>query len=113
MAREGNPGMDEFDALTAELTAESRLEQVQQAREMLAAADGQRTYVEMLRRIPPSEVVALTMTDGVTVRGRIVQIGTDGLRLAEVGDGAVTARPRRLHEIRLAAVIRVSRGWTR
>ncbi len=102
--------MDEFEAITAGLTADARLEQVRLAREILAAADGERAYSEVLGRIPPTEVVALTLTDGVTIRGRIVRVGRDGLRLAEVEE-RLGARPRRLHEIRLDAVIRVSRGW--
>lgn len=104
--------MDEFEAITAALNADARLEQVRLAREILAAADGERSYAEVLRRIPPTEVVALTSADGVTLRGRIVRVGPEGLRLAEVGEHP-GARPRRLHEIRLDAVIRVSRGWVR
>lgn len=104
--------MDEFEAITAGLTADTRLEQVRMAREILAAADGERSYADVLRRIPPTEVVALTTADGVTIRGRVVRVGPEGLRLAEMGDGPAV-RPRRLHEIRLDAVIRVSRGWVR
>lgn len=104
--------MDEFDAITAALTADARLEQVRLAREILAAADGDRSYAEVLRRIPATEVVALTTSDGAVLRGRIVRVGPEGLRLAEVGERP-GAPPRRLHEIRLDAVIRVSRGWVR
>ncbi len=104
--------MDEFEAITAGLTAEARLEQVRLAREILAAADGERTYAEVLRRIPPTEVVALTTSDGTTLRGRVLRVGPEGLRLAEVGEPSAS-RPRRLHEIRLDAVVRVSRGWVR
>jgi hypothetical protein len=104
--------MDEFEAITAGLTAEARLEQVRLAREILAAADGERSYAEVLRRIPETEMVALTMTDGVTLRGRLVQVGGEGLRFAEVAD-APGDRPRRIHEIRIEAVVRISRGWVR
>ena len=104
--------MDEFEALTAGLTAEARLEQVRLAREILAAADGERTYAETLRRIPSTEVVALTTSYGVTLRGRIVTTGVDGLRLAEVADSP-GLRARRTHEIRIGAVVRVSRGSAR
>lgn len=104
--------MDDFEAITAGLTAEARLEQVRFAREILAAADGERSYAEVLRRIPSTEVVSVTMADGVTVRGRIARVGAEGIRVAELAD-TVGARPRRLHEIRLDAVIRVSRGWVR
>jgi hypothetical protein len=104
--------MDDFEAITAGLTAEARLEQVRLAREILAAADGERSYAEVLRRIPNTEVVSVTMTDGVMLRGRITRVGAERVRVAEVSD-APGARPRRLHEIRLDAVIRVSRGWVR
>jgi hypothetical protein len=104
--------MDDFDAITAGLTAEARLEQVRLAREILAAADAERSYAETLRRVPPTEVVTVTTVDGVTVRGRITRVGTEGIRVAELAD-STGARPRRLHEIRLGAVVRVSRGWVR
>jgi hypothetical protein len=106
--------MDDFEAITAGLTADARLEQVRLAREILAAADGERTYGEVLRRIPSTEVVSVTTSDGVTLRGRIMRVGAEGIRVAEESDAdAPGRRPRRLHEIRLEAVIRVSRGWAR
>jgi hypothetical protein len=69
----------------------------------------------VLRRIGPAEVVVVTTADGWATRGRIVRIGTDWLRVAEVRDEAGTARvaPGRVHEVRLGAVIRVSRGRDR
>jgi hypothetical protein len=103
--------MDEFDAITADLRAEERCEQVEHAREILAAADASRDYAEVLRRVGPGEVVAVATTDGWLVRGRIVRVGLDWLRIAEVRDELGTARvaPSRVHDVRLGAVIRVSR----
>ena len=107
--------MDDFDAITADLRAEERCEQVDQAREILAAGDAGRDYAEVLRRIGPGEVVVVATADGWVVRGRVVRVGRDWLRIAEVRDDAGTARvaPNRVHEVRLGAVIRVSRGRDR
>jgi hypothetical protein len=107
--------MDEFDAITADLQAEERCEQVEQARQILAAGDSARDFVATLRRIGPAEVVVVVTADGWASRGRIVRIGTDWLRLAEVRDEVGTARvaPGRIHEVRLDAVIRISRGRDR
>ena len=103
--------MDEFDAITADLRAEERGEQVDHAREILAAADATRDYAEVLCRIGPGEVVVVATADGWVVRGRILRVGRDWLRIAEVRDELGTARvaPSRVHEVRLGAVIRVSR----
>ena len=107
--------MDEFDAITSELRAEERSEQVEHAREILAAADAASDYVEVLRRVGPGEVVTVATVDGWMVRGRVVRVGRDWLRIAEVRDELGTARvaPSRSHEVRLGAVIRVSRGRDR
>ena len=107
--------MDEFDAITADLQAEERCEQVGHAREILAAADADREFTEVLRRIGPGEVVVAATADGWVVRGRLVRVGSDWVRIAEVRDEQGTARiaPGRVHEVRLAAVVRVSRGRDR
>ena len=104
--------MDEFDAITAELSAESRLEQVEYARELLAAADATRSFADLLHTLPRGEPVVLVTTDGHAVRGRVVAVGADWLRLAETADDEGTARgiSRRIHEIRTATIVRISRG---
>jgi hypothetical protein len=104
-------GMDEFDAIAAELLAAQRYEHEEQARELLVAADEMFAFSDLLRRIPAGEVIGLTLIDGSTLRGRIVRVGRDWLRLSEVADelGTARARARRVHEIRLAGVSRVSR----
>jgi len=107
--------MDEFDAITADLRAQERGEQVEHARQILAAADAIRDFSAALRRIGPAEVVLVATTDGWCTRGRIVRVGADWLRVAEVRDETGTARvaPGRVHELRLEAVVRVSRGRDR
>jgi hypothetical protein len=107
--------MDEFDAITAELQSAARQEHVEQAREVLAAADAVSDYADVLRGIAPGEVVVVTTVDGWIARGRVVRVGRDWIRVAEVRDDAGTARvtPGRIHEVRLGAVIRISRGWRR
>jgi hypothetical protein len=103
--------MDEFEAITADLAAESRCEQIEQAREILAAADTLRRFGDVLRRIPVGEVVVVATADGWLVRGRLVRVGDDWVRVAEVREDGGTARvsATRVHELRLGAVTRVSR----
>jgi hypothetical protein len=88
---------------------------VEHAREILAAGDAVRDYAEALRRVGPGEVVVVATADGWVTRGRIVRVGDDWIRIAEVRDETGTARvlPGRVHEVRLGAVIRVSRGRDR
>ena len=107
--------MDEFDAIAAELLAAERYEHEEQARELLVAADETFAFSDLLRRIPVGEVVGLTLIEGSTLRGRVVRVGRDWIRLSEVADelGTARARTRRVHEIRLAGVSRVSRESSR
>lgn len=107
--------MDEFDAIAAELLAAERCEHEEQAREVLVAADELFEFADLLRRIPVGEVVGVTLLDGSTLRGRIARVGHDWVRLAEVADelGTARARTRRVHEIRLAGISRVSREASR
>jgi hypothetical protein len=107
--------MDEFDAITAELRGEASREQVEHAREILAAADAACEYADVLRGIGPGEVVVVATVDGWVISGRIVRVGRDWLRIAEVRDELGTARvaPVRVHEVRLGGVTRVSRGRDR
>lgn len=111
MVRFGGLGMDEFDAIAADLLAAERYEHEEQARELLVAADETFAFSDLLRRIPVGEVIGLTLIDGSTLRGRVVRVGRDWIRLSEVADelGTARARTRRVHEIRLAGVSRVSR----
>lgn len=103
--------MDEFDVIAAELLASDRYEQEEEAREVLAAGDQQIGFAEMLRRVASGEVVGIAFLDGSTLRGRISRVGTDWFRVAEVADelGTARARSRRVHEVRVASVSRISR----
>lgn len=107
--------MDEFDAIAAEFRAEEQFGHEEHARELLAAADEVRGFDELLRRVATGDVVALSMIDGAILRGRIVRVGRDWVRLAEVADelGSARARTRRVHDVRIAAVGRISRETTR
>ena len=103
--------MDEFEAIAASLLAEERYEQEEQARQVLTAGDAERRFADVVRRLPVGDVVTLTTVDGANLRGRVVRVGTDWLRLVEVAEETGTARVRcrRVHEVRLNAVVRVSR----
>lgn len=69
------------------------------------------SFADLLRRRVPGEVVSVFMVDGESVRGRILEVGTDVLRVGEVGDTTGTARRRvlRCHDVRLDAVVRIVR----
>ena len=103
--------MDEFEAITADLWSAQRLEHEEQAREVLAAADADADFVSWARRIPRGEVITLVTTDGTIMRGRVLRVGQDWIRLGEVADETGTARAatRRDHVVRIAAIVRVSR----
>ena len=105
---------DAFDAI-AEQLAELRLgaaaEQLEEAREIVAAGTAARPFADELRRVPPGDVVTLTALDGAVIRGRVLQVGADWIRFGEVADDAGTQRIRlrRVHDVRLDTVVRVSR----
>ena len=103
--------MDEFEEIAASLLAEERYEQEEQARQVLTAGDAERRFSDVVRRLPVGDVVTLTTVDGANLRGRVVRVGTDWLRLVEVAEetGTARVRGRRVHEVRLNAVVRVSR----
>ena len=106
---------DAFDAIAdqlGELRLGATAEQLEQAREIVSAGIGARTFGEQLRRIPRGDVVTLVAADGAALRGRVLDVGTDWLRLGEVADDAGTRRVRlrRVHDVRLDAVVRVTRG---
>jgi hypothetical protein len=105
---------DAFDAIAdqlAELRLGATAEQLEQAREIVAAGVAARPFAEQLRRIPPGDVVTLTGADGLPLRGRVLEVGTDWIRLGEVADDSGTRRVRlrRVHDVRLDAVVRVTR----
>jgi hypothetical protein len=105
---------DAFDAIAdqlAELRMGAAAEQLDEAREIVAAGIATRPFVDQLRHIPPGDVVTLTALDGAAIRGRVLQVGADWLRLGEVVDdeGTVRVRLRRVHDVRLDAIARITR----
>ncbi len=103
--------MDEFDAIAAELMATERMEHEEQARELLDEADAALRFAVLLRRVPAGEVVGLVLADGGALRGRIVRVGYDWVRIAEVADelGTARARTRRTHDVCITAISRLTR----
>jgi hypothetical protein len=69
------------------------------------------SFAELVRRVPVGEVVSVVTVDGGEVRGRVMQVGRDVVRVGEVnGDGGTSGRRIvRCHDIRLVAVVRVVR----
>jgi hypothetical protein len=105
---------DAFEAIAhelADLRREAQLEQEGEAREIVAAGLAARPFVEELRRVPAGDVVTVVPADGEPLRGRILGVGADWMRLGEVGDtqGTGRVRVRRTHDIRLEAIARLSR----
>jgi hypothetical protein len=114
VTEQGLGGSDAFEAIAAELS-ELRLgasaEQLEEAREIVAAGAATRTFADELRRIAPGDVVTVVAADGAAVRGRILVVGADWLRVGEVADetGSRRARLLRVHDLRIAGVARVTR----
>jgi hypothetical protein len=105
---------DAFDAITeglADLRREAELEQLGEAREIVAAGLAARPFVDELRRGAPGDVVTVATVDGQTLRGRILGVGADWVRIGEVTDevGAGRVRSRWVHDVRLDAIVRVTR----
>ena len=99
------------NAFADELARERVAEHEGEAREIVAAGDAARSFVDELRRVPPGEVVVLVATDGAPMRGRVVRVGADWIRIGEVADdlGSGRARLLRVHDVRLDAVVRLVR----
>lgn len=107
-----NAGMDdELRELEAEMHDALRREQEGEAAAILAEAKASRTFRDALRRVPPGEVVTLVTVDGVSIRGRVLGVGGDVVSLGETPETIGTARSRvsRMHDVRLAACIRLVR----
>jgi hypothetical protein len=105
---------DAFEAIAeelAELRTAAQAEQLGEAREIVAADLAGRWFRDELRRTAPGDVVTLVADDGQPLRGRILGVGADWVRLGEVADGTGSARARvlRVHDVPLAAIARVTR----
>lgn len=107
----GLDGFDAFDAIAEELRREAAWDQRAEAREIVAAGTANRSFVELLTRIPRGDTVVLVTVDGTVLAGRVLAVGRDWVRLGEVADptGTARARLRRVHEVRLEAIGRVVR----
>ncbi len=108
---------DAFDAIAeqlSELRLEAAAEQLGEADEIVAAGVASRGFADELRRVAPGEVVTVVATDGNPFRGRILCVGTDWMRVGEIADDSGSRRVRllRVHDLRLDAIVRVSREWT-
>ncbi len=108
---------DAFDAITDglfDLRGAALAEQLGEAREIVAAGVATRRFVDELRRIGPGEVVTVVGGDGEPLRGRLLCVGADWLRVGEVAEETGTRRTRllRVHDVRLDAVVRVTREPT-
>lgn len=89
-----------------------RLEAEAEARDLEEARERAETFHDFLIGIPVGLVVGVVTVDGAEIWGRVDAVGVDKMRLAETPrepDKLARARPRRLHEIRLDAVVRVVR----
>jgi hypothetical protein len=111
---EARDAFDAFDAIAdqlSELRLEASSEQLGEAHEILSAGIAARGFGDELRRIPPGDVVTVVAGDGAPVRGRILCVGADWLRVGEVADDSGSRRVRlvRIHDLRFAAIVRVTR----
>jgi hypothetical protein len=105
---------DAFDAITdglSELGREAFSEQLGEAHEIVAAGVTSRRFGDEVRRIGPGEVVTVMGIDGEPLRGRVLCVGADWLRVGEVAEATGTRRTRllRVHDLRFEAIVRVTR----
>jgi hypothetical protein len=113
-ASDASDASDAFEAIAAELSElrlEATAEQLGEAHEIVAAGTANRRFVDEVRRIPPGEVVTVVASDGAAVRGRVLIVGADWLRVGEVADeiGSRRARLLRVHDLRIDAIARLTR----
>jgi hypothetical protein len=111
---EARDAFDAFDAIAdqlSELRLEASSEDLGEAHEILSAGVAARSFGDELRRIPAGDVVTVVAADGTPLRGRILCVGADWLRVGEVADESGSRRRRlvRVHDLRLDAVARVTR----
>lgn len=102
---------DELWELEAEFDDALRWEQENMASAVLAEGRGSSTFRDILRRVPPGDIVTLVSLDGATIRGRIMAVGADVVSIGETPDVVGTARAKvvRVHDVRLEACARLVR----
>ncbi len=100
--------MEDDDGIFWELTSELDEDEARTRAHDELASD-RPSFADLLRRLPAGEVVTVVTIDGADLRGRVLEVGTDVVRLGEVngGMGAQGRRVVRCHDIRLAAVARL------
>ncbi len=114
MTEHGLGGSDAFDAIAAELSElrlEASAEQLERGPRDRRGRCRDPAFADELRRIAPGDVVTVVAADGTALRGRILVVGADWLRVGEVADesGSRRARLLRVHDLRLDAIVRVTR----
>jgi hypothetical protein len=102
---------DECWEITTRLAGSARDEQEGEARAIVAAGRAKRTFGDKLRRLAPGDVITVATVDGASIRGRILAAGVDYACIGEVSDaeGAGRARLVRVHDVRLDAIVRITR----
>ena len=95
------------------------LEVEAEARDLEEARRRAETFRDFLLELPRGLVVGLVTVDGAELWGRIESVGVDKLCLGETArepQPAARLHPRRLHDVRFDAVVRVVREsdeWSR
>lgn len=100
-----------LDALEAEFASATRAEQFAKAIDLEREAARCRTFNQAVRELPAGEVVELATSDGAVLRGRVLEVGPDRIRLAETAgtrDAHLRARAVKVHDVRTGAVVRLS-----
>src|SRR5262245_5471673 len=105
---------DEFEAITeglGDLRREAELEQLGEAREIVAAGIAARLFIDEQRRVAPGGRVTVRAAARLAIRGRILRVGWGWVRVGELGDEVGTRRVRlyRVHDIRVDAIVRLTR----
>jgi hypothetical protein len=89
-----------------------RLEAEAEARDITAEREHAESFRDFLLDLPRGLVVGIVTTDGAEIWGCIDAVGADKLRVAEASREVSPTdrlRPRRVHDVRLEAVVRVVR----
>ena len=108
-----DPIGEELAGLEAEFDGYRRNDAEAEARDRLHEAERAETFRDFLLALPPGMTLGLVTSEGAEVWGVVEAVGADKLRLSETGRSPVGAsgrrRVRRVHDVRLEAVVRVIR----
>src|SRR2546423_11700310 len=106
------PLRHELDELEAQFAFHRRMDAEAEARDLLLEHERAETFHDFLMSLPVGLVIGVVTVDGAELWGRVEAVGADKLRLAETPrEPGLDARrrPRRLHDVRLDAVVRLVR----